>query len=90
MTVFSQQRGDLNVEGQDITVEFVATESATAPRNGAGFHPCQGLVFQPKEPSCTHRIYCRPLQCRLQRTLSGPTYGRAGFRIPGLEYPVSW
>ena len=48
MTVFSQQRGDLNVEGQNISVEFVASESATAVRNGAGFHPCQGLYFSPK------------------------------------------
>ncbi len=31
----------------DITREFVALESPTAARNGAGFHPCQGLYHRP-------------------------------------------
>jgi pimeloyl-ACP methyl ester carboxylesterase len=29
------------------TREFVGIESATSHRNGAGFHPCQGLYFTP-------------------------------------------
>ena len=28
--------------------EFVSLVSPTAPRNGAGFHPCQGLYHRPK------------------------------------------
>ncbi len=32
----------------DFTRTFVSLVSPTAPRNGAGFHPCQGLYFAPK------------------------------------------
>jgi hypothetical protein len=49
MATTIQQRGNLSVDGQNIHVEFVATESATAPRNGAGFHPCQGLYYSPSD-----------------------------------------
>ena len=31
----------------EIERQFVSLESATAPRNGAGFHPCQGLYHTP-------------------------------------------
>lgn len=33
---------------QDIDRAFVSMLSPTAPRNGAGFHPCQGLYHTPK------------------------------------------
>ena len=33
---------------QSIEREFVSLVSPTAPRNGAGFHPCQGLYHFPK------------------------------------------
>ena len=35
------------------TTEFVALESPTATRNGAGFHPCQGLYTSPGTPPHT-------------------------------------
>ena len=34
---------------QAIEREFVSLVSPTAPRNGAGFHPCQGLYHRPKD-----------------------------------------
>jgi pimeloyl-ACP methyl ester carboxylesterase len=33
----------------DVDIEFVSTASATSQRNGAGFNPCQGLYFSPKD-----------------------------------------
>jgi hypothetical protein len=34
---------------QAIEREFVSLVSPTSPRNGAGFHPCQGLYHRPKD-----------------------------------------
>ncbi len=49
MSSTEQHRGTYNVAGSDISVDFIAAPSATAPRNGAGFHPCQGLFFYPSD-----------------------------------------
>ena len=53
MTAITQQRGDLSIEGQPVTVEFVAVESTNTSRNGAGFHPCQGLYHSPANKPVT-------------------------------------
>ena len=38
----------------NVEKQFIALESATGKRNGAGFHPCQGLYVSPKgkKPKC--------------------------------------
>ena len=39
--------------------EFVGIESATAPRNVIGFHPCQGGYFRPVADSWMNTYLCR-------------------------------
>ncbi len=49
MSSNEQHRGTFKFAERNITVDFIAAPSATAPRNGAGFHPCQGLFFRPSD-----------------------------------------
>ena len=83
MTVFSQQRGDLNVEGQNISVEFVASESATAARNGAGFHPCQGLYFSPKSQPVRTAFIAAHYNVDLSEHYLAPLMAARGFGFLG-------
>ena len=49
MSISQVHSGSKKVNGVNISVDFVATESVTATRNGAGFHPCQGLYVRPAD-----------------------------------------
>ena len=49
MSISQVHSGSKKVNGVNISVDFVAAESVTATRNGAGFHPCQGLYVRPAD-----------------------------------------
>ncbi|GIS20975.1 MAG: hypothetical protein CM15mP120_28910 [Pseudomonadota bacterium] len=89
MTVFSQQRGDLNVEGQNISVEFVASRIGHRGTQRCGFSSLPGSVFQPQSQPVRTAFIAAHYNVDFSEHYLAPLMA-AGFRVPGLEYPVSW
>ena len=62
---------------------FVSTTSATGMRNGAGFNPCQGLYYRPRDKAPTTALIATHYNVDFSEHYLGPYMAARGFGFLG-------